>query len=249
MNLFDIATQYRAVFPPEDPITATSVRGYSVTVHSPLNSDKDFNDSAILSSWMLFKVESFLTALKSDLFACVDGEHFYPFDSLVDPCFYFGLSMSRIGADIRPQLVKIFGEAILRRFRITTSQAASRFKKSLESYSVQKRGKSVSAKDVETDEESSLQPPSSLSEFLPLANLCNDILSGLNEIRQMTPLSMAAQISQALNDALFDATRAVYKYFRYCARTPSSRVTDSLRYYHVFTEPRKQLLLKRIVPA
>lgn len=116
VNLFDIVTQYRAIFADHEPIVSSTARYFGVTTNSSAN--RDFNDCAVINSWVLFKVNQFLDVLKQDLNRCVNNEfsHYYPIESIIEPSFYFGLSMSRIGADFRPQLIPIINDAISNRF-------------------------------------------------------------------------------------------------------------------------------------
>ena len=115
VNLFDIVTQYRAIFADMDPIVPQKHLYYGITT---LATSRDFNDGAIINSWVLFKVNQFLVVLAEDVNRCVNNEfgHYYPIESIIEPSFYFGLSMSRIGADFRPQLIPIINKAIAKRF-------------------------------------------------------------------------------------------------------------------------------------
>ncbi|CAG2121404.1 unnamed protein product, partial [Medioppia subpectinata] len=119
VNLFDIITQYRAIFADTDQIVPQHYTYYGLTTQSTGGSGgRDFTDGAIINSWVLFKVNQFLDTLRADVKRCVNNEfgHYYPIESIVEPVFYFGLSMSRIGADFRPQLIPIINDAIADRF-------------------------------------------------------------------------------------------------------------------------------------
>lgn len=59
VNLFDIATQYKALFPPEDNITAIAMKNYGgVTLRTapPSAEYRDHTDATILSSWLHYQV-------------------------------------------------------------------------------------------------------------------------------------------------------------------------------------------------
>lgn len=178
-------------------------------------SERDFNDSTILNCWMLYKSEQFLQALKVDLNACIAGDNFYPFDNLIDPCFYFGLSMSRIGADIRPRLVDIINEIVVKRFKQSVTKATDNLESSLDGYSISANVDISQGKGREEDESTTLKPPLSIAEFTPLAIYCNDVLTAFNEIRLVTALSATYRLRSVLDNCLAQATRAIQKYRKY----------------------------------
>ena len=92
-------------------------------------SNRDYNDSAIIQSWLLYKIDQFLKTFTDDLNGCVNNEfgHYYPVESIVEPAFYFGLSMSRIGADFRPQIIPIINKAICKRFALVVNEATNKW--------------------------------------------------------------------------------------------------------------------------
>ncbi|KAI1303122.1 Conserved oligomeric Golgi complex subunit 8 [Halotydeus destructor] len=214
VNLFDIATQYRALFPPDESITSTVFKDHGFSVKIPMKSDRDFGDTTIVSSWLQFKIEKFLKCLQDDLTACISGEHFYPFDSIIDPCFYLGLSMSRIGADIRPQLVTIFNDAVTRRFQLTTRQAAVKLEAVLDDYSLQQSAITTEAgKELDmAGDGSNLRPPLCLTNYYPLACFTNSICIAINEIRQVSGISIAYRLRESLDACLLQATFSLRKY-------------------------------------
>ena len=125
VHLFDIVTQYRAIFSDSDPIVSQKHLYFGIT---NILSDRDFNDSVIINSWLLYKINEFLEVLSSYLNRWANNEfgNYYQIENVIDPSFYFGLSMSRIGADFRPQLVPIINEAICRRFSLVVNESTDK---------------------------------------------------------------------------------------------------------------------------
>ena len=56
-----------------------------------------------------------------------------------------------------------------------------------------------------TEEADPLRPPPVLMDFLPLAELCNTVLSSLNQIRLATPLALAIEITERVQSILESA--------------------------------------------
>ena len=67
------------------------------------------NDSSILYSWILEKVEAFLKTLATDLASPSVEQRL---DAIFNQCMYFGLSFGRVGIDLRPLLIPIFEEVV-----------------------------------------------------------------------------------------------------------------------------------------
>lgn len=116
-------TQYLAIFPTVE-ISETVVKN---RVHSK-----------IINSWLLVKIEQYLNILKFNLNVLIDQNSILYIDSLIDNCFYFGLSMSKIGADIRPQLTLVFNSFIEKRFQYCVEKANQRFTNSLNNFFTKK---------------------------------------------------------------------------------------------------------------
>ena len=100
---------------------------------------------------------------------------------------YFGQSFGRIGADFRLSLVPIFTDAIRDVALAHLSGVDLRFKTGIDQLALKANvssSASINVKNVDVSEEGkSHQPPMSLLDFPPLAELCNTILSCLNELR------------------------------------------------------------------
>lgn len=192
INLFDIATQYRAVFSSDDP-------------H---NFHQDSTESNVLSSWILTKVEHFFKILESDIVACIENETYFPYDSIIDPCYYFGLSMARIGYAMKQRLDSVFQRMCLKRFRLSLDLAEKSFQESLNSYSLHDH-LSFLTKHVNVTTQLSL-----ISEISPLKWLLNGILMAFNDIRLISAPSMGFQVTDVLNKSLIRSTEFLLAYCR-----------------------------------
>ena len=124
VHLFDIVTQYKAIFPDDDSILAgihgnseRQVDGslFSNWLNSKVHIEKHFK---IIFSFFL-QIWQFLQVLESDLMRGVGSR----IDSLLSQCMYFGLSFSRVGADFRPLVMPIFIRVTLHTFQLSVRDA------------------------------------------------------------------------------------------------------------------------------
>lgn len=123
--------------------------------------------------------------------------------------------MSRIGADIRPRLVKIICDIVVKRFDQSVTKATNNLESSLEGYSLHANAEAISTSSGREDDELSLKPPLPITEFTPLALYCNEILTAFNEIRLISSLSVSHRLRLVMDDCLSRATRAIRKYRKY----------------------------------
>ncbi|KAJ8942524.1 hypothetical protein NQ318_005228 [Aromia moschata] len=109
VNLFNIITQYRAIFNDDE--------------HGPLSTIKNqnVNQNVIFYSWINDKIFEFLTTLEEDLKGVSSIE------TILDQCMYFGLSFSKVGCDFRSLMVPIFTSRISKNFCHSTQQAVKNF--------------------------------------------------------------------------------------------------------------------------
>uniref|UniRef100_A0ABM5ETP2 Conserved oligomeric Golgi complex subunit 8 n=1 Tax=Pogona vitticeps TaxID=103695 RepID=A0ABM5ETP2_9SAUR len=195
VHLFDIITQYRAIFADEEPLV-------------PPPGQEALNESAIFHGWVLQKVSQFLLVLEQDLQRGVGGR----LDSLLGQCMYFGLSFSRVGADFRGQLVPIFQRVALLTFQKATQEAVNKFQEEMNSYTLISApallGGSVPAA-MSSAQPGTLQPPMVLLDFPPLACFLNNILAAFNDLRLCCPVALAPDVAATLEEALRQVAKVI----------------------------------------
>lgn len=201
VHLFDIITQYRAIFSDEDPLVPPA--GGQVAV----------NESAIFHGWVVQKVAEFLETLERDLQRGVGGR----LDSLLGQCMYFGLSFSRVGADFRGQLAPMFQRVAAETFRRAVQEAVDKFQEDMNLYTLialpSVLGGTIPPVAPST-QPGTLQPPMSLLDFQPLACFLNNILTAFNDLRLCCPIGLAHDVTTSLEDALKMVTRQILVFHR-----------------------------------
>ncbi|KAL3202801.1 hypothetical protein MRX96_001177 [Rhipicephalus microplus] len=119
VHLFDIVTQYRAIFSDDDPLAG-------------LGKDRNEPGATIFYSWITSQVSRFLNIVEHDLSSELSGR----LDSVLSQCMYFGLSFSRVGADFRPLLARKFQQAASSRFSSSITRATERFEEVMQSFTL-----------------------------------------------------------------------------------------------------------------
>ncbi|XP_056134435.1 conserved oligomeric Golgi complex subunit 8 [Lampris incognitus] len=199
VHLFDIITQYRAIFSDEDPLLTPA--GQTV------------NEGAIFHGWVVQKVAEFLETLDRDLQRGVGGR----LDSLLGQCMYFGLSFSRVGADFRGQLAPMFQRVAADTFQKVVQEAVDKFQEDMNLYTLislpSVLGGTIPAVAPCT-QPGTLQPPMSLLDFQPLACFLNNILTAFNDLRLCCPLGLAQEVTKQLEDALLVVTKLILVFHR-----------------------------------
>ncbi|KAK0150668.1 Conserved oligomeric Golgi complex subunit 8 [Merluccius polli] len=199
VHLFDIITQYRAIFSDEDPLLSPG--GQAV------------NEGAIFHGWVVQKVAEFLETLDRDLQRGVGSR----LDSLLGQCMYFGLSFSRVGADFRGQLAPLFQRVAGETFRQAVHEAADKFQEDMNHYTLislpSMLGGTIPAAPPST-QPGTLQPPMSLLDFQPLACFLNHILTAFNDLRLCCPIGLAQDVGKYLEDALMMVTKLILVFHR-----------------------------------
>ncbi|XP_030015809.1 conserved oligomeric Golgi complex subunit 8-like [Sphaeramia orbicularis] len=201
VHLFDIITQYRAIFSDEDPLVP------------PVGGQVVVNEGAIFHGWVVQKVAEFLETLERDLQRGVGGR----LDSLLGQCMYFGLSFSRVGADFRGQLAPMFQRVAGDTFRRALQEAVEKFQEDMNMYTLialpTVLGGTIPPV-VPSTQPGTLQPPMSLLDFQPLACFLNNILTAFNDLRLCCPVGLAQDVTESLEDALKMVTRQIVVFHR-----------------------------------
>ncbi|XP_057569507.1 LOW QUALITY PROTEIN: conserved oligomeric Golgi complex subunit 8 [Hippopotamus amphibius kiboko] len=202
VHLFDIITQYRAIFSDEDPLLPPAMGEHTV------------NESAIFHGWVLQKVSQFLQVLETDLNRGIGSR----LDSLLGQCMYFGLSFSRVGADFRGQLAPVFQRVAVSTFQKAIQEAVEKFQDEMNSYTLISApailGSSNLPAAVPVTQPGTLQPPMVLLDFPPLACFLNNILVAFNDLRLCCPVALAQDVTGTLEDALVKVTKVILAFHR-----------------------------------
>ncbi|XP_039949838.1 conserved oligomeric Golgi complex subunit 8 [Bactrocera tryoni] len=209
INLFNIITQYRAIFPDDEPSVVTAAKPMQgVTCEG----------ERLFQAWLHRKIDDFLHTLEFDLERGISS-----FDTVLGQCMYFGLSFSRVGADFRGLMVPIFLRVIRRNFGNAISTVNQSFAQELERYTlINKVTLHTRAHKVDTasnnlpaaQEQESYAPPETLLDFHPLASLCNGYLNALNELRLCAPIALANDVTRALQTSLEFVATKVLSFYR-----------------------------------
>lgn len=201
INLFNIVTQYRAVFTDEEPMLPSKHLG--------------LGEATIFYCWINEKVSQFLSTLEQDLKRGVGSS----LSSLLEQCMYFGLSFSRIGADFRALVAPIFVKTIANNFETSIRKASKKFDADMEKFTLPKATSNPitqpkpASLPVET-KHTKEHPPEGLLEFYPLAEYCNNLLVALNELRLCAPLAVADNATNQLRESLVNVSRTILSFYR-----------------------------------
>lgn len=196
VHLFDIITQYRAIFSDDDPLLSTK-------------KDDSVCEASLFHGWVVHKISEFLATLEQDLMMGI-GERL---DSILGQCMYFGLSFSRVGADFRGLLAPIFQNAAVMGFQNILTEANKRFALDMQSYNLLAQTNTVGSVPYSA-QGSELNPPAILLDYSPLAVYCNHILNGFNELRLCAPISVAHEVAEALKGSLLEVNNVILSFHR-----------------------------------
>jgi len=151
-------------------------------------------------------VNEFLTILADDLDAGINS-----FESILGQAMYFGLSFSRVGYDFRPLLAPIFSNAIEKQF-ISKLDCDTAIKVVSESLISLDFSCLPSSPQPLPNNQEAATPPLALLEYPPLAHVTNAILSALNEIRLVCPLSLASSVTSNVQQLLKSLSTTLLDY-------------------------------------
>ncbi|XP_065221370.1 conserved oligomeric Golgi complex subunit 8 [Planococcus citri] len=194
VNIFNIVTQYKAVFTDDEIITRQN----------------DMKNS-IFQSWLNKRINDFLLTVNSCLPECSASS----LDSLLDQCMYFGQSFGRIGADFRGLIITSFVSTSENNFKSAITKADQKFESSMNKFMVSKSSKTNSLllkNELESDSQT-LNPPLALLQYPPLAEYCNAILSAFNDLRFCTPSGCIVSVTETLQTSLENVAGVLATYY------------------------------------
>ena len=237
IHLFDIITQYRALFSDEDLITTSSTTSPNNIF---LNPNKDSNESKLFYCWLQQKIKNFLNVLSKDLKLGVGNR----LDSVLSQAMYFGLAFSRVGLDFRVLMVPIFEDAIQEQFKSNLKKANSKFEESLLklNWSDLNTDNIKSSNKLNAEIQASLassnlsivNPPIQLLEFQPLAIYLNVILQSFNELRLCAPVSLFSKLSNQLKLSIKSLSEFLSTYYKKEKQTFDKNENDLFVNYFLF---------------
>ncbi|XP_076273713.1 conserved oligomeric Golgi complex subunit 8 [Rhynchophorus ferrugineus] len=188
VNLFNIITQYKAIFNDEDLLPMSSLKN-------------NYNSNSIFYTWINDKITDFLSTLEEDL------KYANSVDTFLEQCMYFGASFSKVGCDFRPLLIQIFTKQIRENFQNSINRATCVFEKSIENFTlINKNLPNIPWKNKDDDP---LHPPDSILEFYPLAEYSNNILRTFNEFKLCAPIGLVNVIVDSLERSLMFIAKAI----------------------------------------
>lgn len=206
VNLFNIVTQYKAVFDDD--------------VSQEINS-KFIRTDLMFNSYIHDKIEEFLKTLENDL--SHSNCTILDINSVLGQCMYFGLSFSRIGFDFRGLMAKIFLKVVIKNVCSNLNKVTRQFEMDMENFTLINKETSImrrtqSKYDSEEDQEESSEinnsPPESLLDFYPLAMYCNGLLGIFNDLRICAPIAMVNSFVNSLETSLEAVCKSILKFYK-----------------------------------
>ncbi|XP_040569303.1 conserved oligomeric Golgi complex subunit 8 [Lepeophtheirus salmonis] len=202
VHLFEIVTQYRAIFTDDDPILSSPLRNNT-------------SNRQLFSAWIQRRVTIFIKTVKDELNRPIKY-HQSSIDALLGQAMYFGQSMGRVGVDFRVLLIPVFTDAVKNSALRYLTDADIRFRQGMEKIALKNSLLPSSNFNIEDPN----HPPMSIMEFLPLAEVTNSLLSCLNETRLCAPLSLSQDIGNHFENLIYSCTQVLGTY-------PTSRFSDT----------------------
>eukprot|EP01104_Vermistella_antarctica_P014689 TRINITY_DN4675_c0_g2_i1.p1 TRINITY_DN4675_c0_g2~~TRINITY_DN4675_c0_g2_i1.p1 ORF type:complete len:644 (-),score=165.62 TRINITY_DN4675_c0_g2_i1:780-2711(-) len=242
-HLFDIITQYRAIFADE-------------TSQQDMDLASSVADGGVLYGWAVRKVSSFLDVLDSTLPCVSEGA---AIGNILDQCMYYGMSLGRVGVDFRGLLPPLFEKHIFSLFASLLADTKQAYTDLLKTYKFTALPKSMSA--FPTAPQETYSPPVSLLDHPPLSLATNGVLGALNELRQCAPMTLRFRAAEHLRDVLVQLTRTTTamrddrsmeeeaSYAKMCKEMAEVFLPFSARCFdHVFHQPTSADPLVDVVP-
>lgn len=192
MHLFDVVSQYRAIFGDD---TSRNEENY---------------DGGLLFSWAMHQITSHLKTLKMMLPKITEGGSL---SDILDQCMYCAMGLGWVGLDFRGLLPPLFEDAVHSLFSKNMRTAVENFQLVLDSHRwvpLPAVGFPTNASYDESQED--VSPPSSLMEHPPLAVFVNGVSAAMNELRRCAPMSLKTVLAQELVKGLQAVSDSLLRY-------------------------------------
>ncbi|XP_045118300.1 conserved oligomeric Golgi complex subunit 8-like [Portunus trituberculatus] len=196
VHLFDIVTQYRAIFSDDDNRFGLG--------------DPEVNEQAIFHGWILHKVNQFIRLVERDLQRGVGSN----LEAVLAQCMFFGQSFSRIGADFRNLLIPLFQKAALTQLEKDIRIANIKFDETLSCFSLMEAQQLSSSATLLPETQDKTRPPLSLMEFAPLAHYMNGLVAAFNTLRQCCPVATLSEAMKLIQQSLGKVISALLELHR-----------------------------------
>lgn len=217
IHLFDIITQYNAIFASDD----NDAEGDE---NNDVNRQKSTADSDILSYWCHERIQSLLHTISLYLPCITDGSYIL---HIINHTLYCSISLSRIGLDFSLLCIPLFESSILGRFSNDMSDALRIWSDSLDAYewyipksTLQKIGMSLitfqhhtsTPKQQENDTKGTGNESYNVDELIeypPLAILLNHIIHTFNRLRHCALQTIKYKILEILNTLIVNIAKRI----------------------------------------
>lgn len=182
VHLFDVVTQYRAIFADD---TSGNEENY---------------DGGLLFSWAMHRITSHLNTLQTMLPKTTEG---VSLAIILEQCMYCAMSLGWVGLDFRGLLPSLFEASVHNLFVRNMAATVENFQLVLDSHRwVPLPSVGLASKGNNEDSQDDMAPPYSLMEHPPLAILVNGVLAALNELRHCAPINLKSVLALELVQAL-----------------------------------------------
>ncbi len=194
-HLFEIVTQYRAIF-------ADEAGGAQAGL--------------ILGTWAAERVRVVVAVIRAMLPSLTSAA---ALSSLLEQCMYCGSSLARVGLDFRALLPALFEAKVMDMLRGHLQAAQAEAERALATYHPAAAAATSSAKldpqaaagaDQPAAAAAGLTPPVALAHHAPLAVWTNGYLTALNELRLCCPVAVEKEVHQIVQKA-FAALQSTIK--------------------------------------
>ena len=206
VHMFELITQYRAIFADDSSASTTALPGLAPPVSATAAGSASGD---LLNSWVVQKMKSFLSILESVIVHVDDGASLA---QIMEQTMYCASSLGRVGVDFGGLLAPLFQRCVLGMLERSLEKAGRDFETAAQS--LPPADGAPPAEDAAEDASAAdgvLMPPMSIMACLPCAHWTNAVVAGLDNLQACAPLSLSAVVSARLQravDELADAADA-----------------------------------------